>query len=369
MKIIPSLTVCSLFLNSLWQFHQLSLKPMHSNLSHYISCKLSHLATQGRHFNLHKKLQHSDQGKTSNLNCGQWIKDTTCVPSLFVLQASYRSKNHQDKKKSTIQIPYSGRSTFTSMSSWSLYSFLHDGVSWKETDQIPHSGRLHIHIHVFFFFFLTLFLPTWWYFLKKNCPNPAFRKLLIHSHVFFFLLTLFLTTWWCFPEEKVSKSCILEGSTFTNVSFSFSLYSLLHGGASSPLSNLICVCVGAQAANPVESSPVTAEKNRKWIPLLVVTRVLLLRKAVRVSNSCLPLVLWWTGGGGIGGRRRRFGGEIEAALELGKLSHSLRLLPRVAYVERTVQLERFPRQDSDQSPVRRDYGYKLQRWVRSLLHL
>jgi len=47
------------------------------------------------------------------------------------------------------------------------------------------------------------------------------------------------------------------------VSFSFSLYSLLHGGASSPLSNLICVCVGAQAANPVESSPVTAEKNRK----------------------------------------------------------------------------------------------------------
>ncbi len=146
------------------------------------------------------------------------------------------------------------------MSSWSLYSFLHDGVSRKETAQISHSGRLHIHIHVFFFF-LTLFLPTWWCFLKKNCPNPAFRKLLIHSHVFFFLLTLFLTTWWCFPEEKLSKSCILQGSTFTTVSFSFSLYSLLHGGASSPPGNLICVCVGVQAANPVQSSPVTAEKT------------------------------------------------------------------------------------------------------------
>jgi hypothetical protein len=59
------------------------------------------------------------------------------------------------------------------------------------------------------------------------------------------LLTLFLTTWWCFPEEKLSKSCILEGSTFTTMSFCFSLYSLLHGGASSPLGNLICVCGGA----------------------------------------------------------------------------------------------------------------------------
>lgn len=173
----------------------------------------------------------------------------------FWTTRSYRSQNHQDKKKSTIQIPYSGSSTFTSMSSCSLCSFLHCGVSWKETAQIPHSGRLHIHIHVFFF--LTLFLPIWWCFLKKNYPNPAFRKLHSHSHVFFFLLTLFLTTWWCFPEEKLSKSCILEGSTFTTMSSSFSLYSLLRGGNSS-LGNLICVCVWGKA----ESSPATAEKNR-----------------------------------------------------------------------------------------------------------
>ncbi len=239
------LTICSLFLNSLRQFHQLFLKPMHSNLSHYIPCKLSHLATQGRHVNLYKKLQHSDQGKTSNLNCAQWIKDTICVPSLFVLQASYRSQNHQDKKKSTIQIPYSGRSTFTSMSSWSLYSFLHSGVSWKETVQIPHSGRLHTHSHPCLLL-LPHSIPSYMVmFPKEKMSKSCIQKLHIHSHVFFFLLTLFLITWGCFPEEKLSKSCILEGSTFSTMSSSFSLYSLLHGGASSPLGNLICVCGGA----------------------------------------------------------------------------------------------------------------------------
>jgi hypothetical protein len=134
-----------------------------SNLSHYISCKLSHLATQGRHVNLHKKLQHSDQGKTSNLNCAQWIKDTQLVflPFLYYEQVTdpktLKTRRKALSKSHILEGPHSHPcllhsipsymvvfpekklpkshilegSTFTSMSapSSSLYSFLHGDVS------------------------------------------------------------------------------------------------------------------------------------------------------------------------------------------------------------------------------------------------
>ncbi len=146
----------------------------------------------------------------------------------------------------------------------------------------PIFWKVHIHIHVFF----TLFLPTWWCFLKRNCPNPTFWKA-PHSHPCLLLLPHSIPSYmvmfpeeklsksciqealnsqpcllllahsiphyrWCFPEEKPSKSCILEGSTFTTMSFSFSLYSLLHGGASSPLGNLVGVCVGAGGRQQIQ---------------------------------------------------------------------------------------------------------------------
>jgi hypothetical protein len=55
---------------------------------------------------------------------------------------------------------------------------------------------------------LTLFLPTLWCFLKRNCPNPTFWKA-PHSHPC--LLPHSIPSYMVmFPEEKLSKSCIQE---------------------------------------------------------------------------------------------------------------------------------------------------------------
>jgi hypothetical protein len=84
--------------------------------------------------------------------------------------------------------------------------------------------------------------------LSKSCIQEA-----LNSQPCLLLLAHSIPHYrWCFPEEKPSKSCILEGSTFTTMSFSFSLYSLLHGGASSPLGNLVGVCVGAGGRQQIQ---------------------------------------------------------------------------------------------------------------------